>query len=443
MKRFINIDSIKIRPDRIRKDYPETENQKLQSSIRAVGLLNPIVLSLDGEDYFLEAGDRRRLAVIDIYALGGRIKFEGELVPPGLIPYTLFSELTEVERLQIEVDENEGRLNFTWQERAQATARLAKLRALQAEDRMAAPPSTKDIGREVYPERHPEAAATAARKELIVARHLDDPEVAKAKTIDDAVKILKRKETAARHAALAESVGRVHTAASHTLLNEDSLTWMKAAPASHFDIILTDPPYGVGADEFGDSGGGAAGAHFYEDSVDNALLCYSTLAVEGFRITKPDAHLYAFCDIDLFTLIKSLFERAGWKVFRTPLLWVKPAAFRAPWPEYGPQRKYECILYAIKGDRKVNKLAGDVLTYPPDTNLGHQAQKPVDLYADLLSRSARPGDSILDPFAGTAPILPAGHAAKCLVTAIEQDKSAFGIAMTRLAAISAQQELSL
>jgi DNA modification methylase len=122
------------------------------------------------------------------------------------------------------------------------------------------------------------------------------------------------------------------------------------------------------------------------------------LAKEGYRVTKENAHLYAFCDIDLFLTIKSIFTNEGWRVFRTPLVWFKPTAFRAPWPEQGPQRKYEIIFYAVKGARKVNKLFGDVLTYPTDDNLGHQAQKPVALLTDLLSRSYRPGDKVLDPF---------------------------------------------
>ena len=34
---------------------------------------------------------------------------------------------------------------------------------------------------------------------------------------------------------------------------------------------------------------------------------------------------------------------------------------RAPWPDSGPQRKYETLLYAVKGKRPVLKMAGDVL----------------------------------------------------------------------------------
>jgi len=229
----------------------------------------------------------------------------------------------------------------------------------------------------------------------------------------------------------------------HTLLNEDSIGWMLACPAGQFDVILTDPPYGMGADEFGDSGGLAAGAHGYVDDLDTALLCYSTLAVEGFRITKEQAHLYAFCDQDLFPQLKQIFSAAGWHVFRTMLIWHKPGGTRAPLPQEGPQRKYETLLYAIKGHRPVQKMAPDLFAYNPDSNLGHAAQKPVALFEDLLRRSVRPGDSVLDPFCGTGPIFPAGHGLKCRVTGIEKDQGSFGIAAKRVQGLKAQLELGL
>jgi DNA modification methylase len=116
---------------------------------------------------------------------------------------------------------------------------------------------------------------------------------------------------------------------------------------------------------------------------------------------------------------------------------------RAPWPEQGPQRKYELCLYAVKGKRPVTKLAGDVLTHGPDANLGHGAQKPVALFEDLLSRSVHPGDSVLDLFCGTGPLFPAAHALKCRATGIELDQASFGIAAKRIQELKAQLELGL
>ena len=210
-----------------------------------------------------------------------------------------------------------------------------------------------------------------------------------------------------------------------------------------FDVVVTDPPYGMGADEFGDSGGMAEGAHFYKDSADIVTRIMQWLPEQLFRLTKPDAHAYIFCDIEWFPSWKLALVAAGWKVFRTPLIWHKPAAFRAPWPEHGPQRKYETLVYAIKGDRRVNKLYPDVITCPADTNVGHPAQKPVALYEDLLRRSARPGDLVLDPFAGSGPIFPAANGLKCTAVGVELDPAAYALCVSRIRELTAQGELPL
>jgi len=42
-----------------------------------------------------------------------------------------------------------------------------------------------------------------------------------------------------------------------------------------------------------------------------------------------------------------------------------------------------------------------------DKNTGHGAQKPVELYVNLLQRSVRPGMRVLDSFAGSGPMLEA------------------------------------
>jgi len=199
----------------------------------------------------------------------------------------------------------------------------------------------------------------------------------------------------------------------------------------------------MGADEFGDSGGLAAGAHGYVDDEANAIKCYEALASHGFRVAKPQAHLYAFCDLDMFGRLKFLFMNEGWWVFRTPLVWHKPSAMRAPWPENGPQRKYECCLYAVKGKRKVTKMAPDLFAFNPDSNLGHAAQKPVALFEELLKRSVQPGDSVLDPFCGSGPIFPAAHGLKCRATGVEIDTASYGIAVKRIEALKVQKELAL
>lgn len=440
-KRFISINAIKIPENRQRREFNQGELNELAESIQTNGLLHAPALRIENEEYLLVSGERRLRAIKDVYELGGSFSYDNEPVPTGLIPYVFMGDLSPIEAMEVEFEENVRRTDLSWVEKAAATAQLAEFRRGQAQAQGLPAPTTADISLEVRGSSKG-SNHDATRKELILAQNLHIPEVAQAKTADEAFKILKKKETSERNTQLAATVGKTFSHALHQVHNEDSLKWMRDCPSETFDVILTDPPYGMGADDFGDSGqAGVQSAHTYEDNEENALRCYSVLAQQGHRITKPDAHLYAFCDIDLFPQIKDIFLAAGWKVFRTPLIWHKPNAFRAPWPDYGPQRKYETILYAMKGDRKVNKLLPDVITCQPDSNLGHQAQKPVDLYIDLLSRSIRPGDKILDPFCGSGPIFPTAHALRCTAVGIELDPAHYGISLGRIQALANNPEL--
>jgi len=440
--KLIHIDAIKVAPDRQRKTFDAAKLHEFADGIQSKGLLHPIVLRVVGDDYYLVAGERRLRAISDIYALGGEIMHDGELVRKNSIPYTLLSDLDPLAAEEAELDENIQRVDLTWQERAAAHARLLSLRARQAEAQGLPLPTVAAISFEVRGSAEG-VNQENTRRELIVARHLDNPAVQAAKTVDEAFKILRKEEAQAKSRDLGISVGKTFSASMHRAINEDSLAWMRSAPAEQFDCILTDPPYGMGADEFGDSGGVAAGAHGYKDDADNFLSIIKTLAPESFRLAKAQAHMYCFCDIDWFFHLRDEFRAAGWQVFRTPWIWYKRAGMRAPWPDSGPQRKYETLLYAVKGKCPVLRMGPDVLDFGPDANLGHAAQKPVALFRDLLTRTCLPGNTVFDPFMGSGPIFPAAHGLKLIATGIEMDPASYGIAVKRIQDLEASAQLEL
>lgn len=444
----IPLKSIIISENRQRQNFDLRDLNELGESIKRVGLLHPIVLRAEPYndletkvDWILVSGERRLRAIADIHELGGTFKYDNEVVPTGEVPFVDLGELDELAREEAELDENIKRKDLSWQERSAATLRLTNLRGRQAHAAGLPPPPVAVIAEEVRGSSkgvHQELT----RREIIVAKHLDDPEVKGAKDVDEAFKILRRKEDTQKRVQLAAEVGKTYSAdTAHKILNEDSLLWMSAAEPDQFDVICTDPIYGIGADEFGDSGGKAAGAHFYEDTYEKWKADITVLAREGFRITKQQAHLYAFCDITRFEEFKRLLEAEGWNPFRTPIIWHKPNGSRTPWVNSGPQRKYELILYANKGGRPVNRIYPDLVSYSADENLGHQAQKPVALFTDLLRRSVNAGDKVLDPFAGSGPIIPAANELKIFATALEGDAAAYALCIKRLDALKNEPEL--
>lgn len=438
MNNYIALSAIKIAPNRQRREFLPAELQELRESIETTGLLQAIVLRVEGDDYVLVAGERRLRAITDLYDLGGTFRYAGEPVKPGLVPFVSLGSLSHLEAWEAELEENIRRVDLTWQERALATTSLLELRRAQAEDAEAPLPTVYDIAREVrdkpgVPNSELGEAYTATRNELIVAKFLDDKEVAAAPTLKEAFKVLKKREERKQNAALAETFGRSFTSAAHKLECGDSLTWMQAAAPDQFGVILTDPPYGMNAHEFGDSGMAAAGSHFYEDSYETWDKIMQVFCRESYRLAAPSAHAYVFCDVDRFPELRDRMQAAGWKVFRTPLIWHNPDGYRAPWPDKGPQRSYEFILFAVKGERNVSQMKRDVLEYKRDTQVGHPAQKPVPLLVDLLRRSAKPGDKVLDPFMGSGSTVMACNELKLACTGIEMDEAAYGIAAKRLA----------
>lgn len=426
---------------------------ELRTSITetSYGLQHPIVVRRGERDMlFLVAGERRLRAAQEAFDLGRPLRHAGETLPLGEVPVVDLGDLDPVDAFEAELEENIRRTDLSMIENAQATAKLLELRSAQARRDGREAPKAIDIASEIAGITKPDsretwkdaaAAQTKVRDQLIVARHAADPEVRKATSLKEAVKIIKKKEDAKQNAALAIAHGAVFKSSSHQLFNEDCLAWMATAAYQQFNLIITDPPYGINAHEFNDSGVGSdAAAHFYDDSPESWSALMKVLPGALASVATVDAHAYLFCDFDRFPELRLRMSEAGWIVHRTPIIWHNPDGFRAPWPEHGPQRKYELILYARRGERKVNKLLGDVIECRKDSALGHPAQKPVALIENLLARSARPGDRVLDPFAGSGATIEACNNHKLACTAIEKDVAAYGIALKRLKALGSFDE---
>ncbi len=421
---------------------------ELTESIREHGLLQPIVCREAEGKIILSCGERRLRAIKDLWALGGALRMGVVSFPEGEIPYISVGELNALQIQEVELEENVRRKNLTWQEEADALRRLKALRDAQAAER-GETSTVADLAVEVKGS-DKGSYHDSVRKSLIVAEHLGDPEVAAAKSVGDAYKILVKKEENRKNERLATEVGKTFNASVHKLFNcgfqqLDTFTGI----ASQFDVILTDPPYGMGADQFGDAAGAlVAQGHEYEDSYENWKALMPAMIGMICLAAKPQAHAYIFCDFDRFHELKEIFERQcfpnpGWEIHRTPLVWNKLQAQRVPWPDYGPRRQYEICLYAVKGKKPTTAIYPDVIEAKPDENLGHAAQKPVDLLVNLLRRSVRPGDRVLDLFAGTGSIFPAAHQLKCAATACEISKASYGIALKRLKDLELQVEMGL
>jgi len=429
------LSQITIPPYRQRKEIEGEALGALMASIEANGLLQPIVVR-SGPDgrYTLVAGHRRLSAISNLVGLETRIRYGTAEIELGSIPAVDFGELDQLAAEEAELEENVRRVDLTWEERAAATGRLADLRSRKARALGGESPSVGEISVEVRGSSSG-PAHESTRRELILAPLLaaEAPHLKGTKSLDEAWKAHLREEDRQRNIALGQAVGATFGAHSHTLVHDDCIRWIRECPDSQFDVIITDPPYGVGANDFGDAGGRLTSqTHSYDDSPEEWQRLIGVLGAHWFRVAKPQAHLYVCCDIDGFSYAREWLRRVGWNVHRTPLVNFKRDGSRVPWPQHGPQRKWELVLYAEKGRRPVTRIYPDVIETKGDENLGHGAQKPVELYKNLLVRSVRPGDSVLDCFGGTGTVLVACHELQCKATYVEAEAEYYGVAVKRL-----------
>lgn len=434
----IHESKIIITEGRQRREFNPTAMAELSEAIAARGLMHPIVMRETPEGLVLVAGERRMRAIRDLRLLGGTLKFNGAEVPDGEYPYVTLGQLSPLEAEEAELQENIARQDLTWQENAAAMAKLHSLRSrqAQAEGRVH---TVADTAMETKG-RSDGGYQAQVRKDLVVARFLHVPEIAKAKTADEAFKILKRQEETTKNIALATEVGKTFTQSVHELHNTNCLSWMRAQPEGQFDVILTDPPYGMGADSFGDAAGKLGGIeHHYKDDLESFHALMSEWCGLAYRIAKPQAHAYVFCDLDNFHWLKQQMTAAGWWVTRTPFIASKPNSGRVPHPEHGPRRQWEMILYAIKGKKPTTGIYPDVITTMADANMSHGAQKPVALYLDLLKRSVRAGDTVLDSFAGSGTIFPAAHQFKVKAVGIEMNPEYYALCLKRIQSLDGDQ----
>lgn len=421
----IDITEVLIPPERQRKTFDEKSIRDLANSIYSLELLHAPVFENDGRT--LRAGERRVRAMTLLINEGKSFKYNGVFLPPGCIPFTRLSDLTPSELFEVELAENVERVDLPWQERAAALAQLEELyaRSKAITGELA---TFKGFAEHLLGPDTPQAVSLSKRAPEIlnIAKHLNDPEVAKAKTQKEAAAIVKRKQTAL----LEQELNRKLASAGfdpdsvnnpHALHRGSSFDIAPTLPPASFDLIITDPPYGIDMHTMTTQSGSSSGlVHDYTDDSDYAAKCVTLVAEEGMRLTRASAACYMFCDLRFFPRWRTIFEAHGWYVWPNPIIWNKSPTGSLLGEANGPRHVYETILYAIKGRRAVSMVGTDVISIPgPMHDKRHPAEKPVELYSTLLRWSAVPGDRVLDFFCGCGPIFPAARQHQCTATGIE------------------------
>ncbi len=425
------LDNIVVFEGRIRKEFDAQKLLELEESIFLSGQIQPVVITRAGE---LVCGERRFRAISSLHAKfkQGELKMEEAnqwfrpFIEEGQILCVLRDDLQGRAALEAELAENLRRVDLTWQEQAAAVKQLHDLRVEEKGKYSPGNPdgqSLRTTAEELRGDAVTSNDVANVKRDISLAEFLDDPLVAAAKDPNEALKLIKRFE---KEKDLAERAAKFDlTQTEHTLHLGDAYEWMQTAPPA--DIIITDPPYGRNMHKQG-----MANDHEYNDSKEVWDKWVTEMPSLLYAACKEQAHVYVFMDLLYFQEAFVAMSVAGFEVWKRPLIWDKGHIGSFGKIEYGPRHTYDSILFANKGLRQTIIHGNDVINITQETDLSHPAGKPVALLAELIKRSARPGDVIVDPMVGGGSLFPAATYCQTVAHGCEGQEKYYNMAMDAL-----------
>ena len=406
---------------RVREEYGDITG--LASSIKRYTLLHPIVVTKDDKGNIeLVAGERRFKAHLHL----GREDIECKLL----------SDLSDMERAEIELEENIKRKAFTWQEEVQA-----KL-ILDAVKKSIHGVATKGHESNGWGVKDTAMALGESMGQVSMDIQLAKglrlyPELANEKTKTAAFKKMKRLREAAIQKEIQKKLAGVEPVDS---AHCGDMRIVVPKLKGRVDGIVTDPPYGIDLPT-----SGKAYKHLKRDEIfEDREYETDDMLREAFKVMydwlKDDRHAYVFIASARKDAITKMLREAGFDVDDIALIWSKGTSSSAANPEDW-SRSYEGILHCMKGSRPLNRNPLDVLNYKivPSRLRIHPTEKPVALMQALIEVSTLPGEVVGDPFAGSGAVGEAAFRAKRDAVLVEQNKDSYNSMCERMRKLGASK----
>lgn len=205
--------------------------------------------------------------------------------------------------------------------------------------------------------------------------------------------------------------------------NKEQVT--KLLDGRSIDLILTDPPYGVGYVESkeGFTQSIAMPKAIQGDEIQTEesykAFTYAWLTQAQPFMAKKNS-VYIFNSDKMIFALREGFLKAGFR-FTQLLIWAKTHAVVGRM-DYLPQ--HELIMYGWHGTHRFHKSKDkSVLIYPkPNKSKWHPTMKPIGLLRRMILNSSKVGDTVYDPFGGSGSTLVACEQTnrKCLMIEIDQ-----------------------
>ena len=413
---IVPIQSIVTLQGRGRKEFKQI--QKLAQSIQENGLMNPIFVTnheIEGK-YTLVAGELRLRAS----TLAGLTH----------VPISFAKDLSPIQQKILELEENVGREDLTWEEEAELHRQINELK--QKEN----PTWTqKDTAALVsVSEGH------MSRQITIAQRLKDNPELKKKierLDIVSAYKVIENEDKIAKVTRLKDQGKLIITS---DLKLGSCIDLIKELKTASVDLLVTDPPYGIAAlEDLREGSGQVMPGHtlmseHHNQNLEKVLALLSALAPELARVLKPGAHFYVF---SAFQYVGDFIKALAPLEFQPPMLIWDRNRTTSPGYGYNYLNRTEAIIYGCNPPRgkRLAKHMFNILSHNTvsDKERVYPTEKPQALLRDLISQSSILNDLVLDPFAGSASTLKAARSLGRKSIGFEIDENSWKKAQFHLA----------
>lgn len=418
---------------------------EIGDNYKAVGQLQPIVVSQPDPDgpFKLVIGRHRYGAAKRNYKADPNYihHFLGTPCPPNTIAAIDVRDIPIEILLNMEVSENVHRMDLSWQEKATALSQVHEIEKarfdkgkVMGEIPLDAVYSISATAKKLagVSGGNESAIANKISQSLIIAKQLDDPDIARAPSAKAAFNNIKQKLTMAARKLAVDYDGDT----PHILLERDCIDVMiecfigDSSFLDHkFSLTLADPPYGIGAHSYDNMK-----EHKYDDSWPNAREIYQAISHLAFQTSQDRANLLLFCTPERWHCVRDIAISAGWIPWPRPVIWRKSNEGMRPWGQQGLAYTYECIFWGTKGQKGLIQSANDVFDYykTKASEREHAAAKPIELYSRLMELTCLPDDWVLDPCVGSGTSYKAGYLRKVRVMGIENNAETATIARKNL-----------
>lgn len=401
----VNVSDIKVN-SRIREDYGDILS--LMESLTKLGQIQPIVLD---ENMNLIAGGRRLLAA---KGLGW-----------DMIQAVQMKDLAqdEVKKIEVELEENIRRKAFNWLEEIKAKKALFDLKLKLSPDT-----TIDDVAKML------DVTPQTLGRELAIANAIERfPDIAESKDVTSAYTRLirfKRLEHLKIQSELSETKDH--------LFHGDCVELLQELKDNSVDLILFDPPFGVGFGQSATSSTHVSVYGDYDDTIENYLMLIGNTLIELKRIIKPGGHIYMFSSGRFQHTIETvrIINEVGLKLDANPLFWIKTGAFvHRPMERYAIN--FEMIYLMHKGDMRRPLNKAHMATFNISNIVGradklHPAQKPLELYRELIEIASDVEEVVLDPMMGSGVSLAVARELNRNIIGFEREKQWFDLALSNI-----------